>query len=46
MEGRRLPKVEAYSLEYVEHSFEAENEADAGASFATVERSMSDMLLV
>jgi hypothetical protein len=45
MRGRRRRKPQAYSLEYVEAFSCAESDADAGASFVAVERSLSDRLL-
>jgi hypothetical protein len=41
-----LEKPEAYSLEYVEDFSWAENKADGRASFAAVEGTMLDRLLI
>jgi hypothetical protein len=44
--SRRPGKPEVYSLEYIRGFFLAENDADGRGSFAAVERSLSDRLLV
>ncbi|NOT22281.1 MAG: hypothetical protein HOP22_06095 [Nitrospiraceae bacterium] len=45
MSGAGSKKPEAYLLEYVEDFFLAENDADTGGSFTSVEEHCSNRLL-